>query len=500
MKTTDFKRFIMRFVAVTSAVCLVLCCFSQYVFAAESPAYTEVLAQEPKYVADVAFDEIYDFYSASSTDEITDPKTNNYAYGLVTVNGAQINCHVYRRTFNITDVGRYTVSEINSMLPKIIPGVRTAISTKYLKCIAKSYSVNVTGNKDSAGEFTSLIVRVLIATGEKTEDRAALIENYVKPNAEGLQALGTLDRFVSLNEFMLDGRFSYDTELYNRSSAVAFVADGKGVCEEYAALTSLFLDELGYENIIITGVDSEGVRHMWNMVCADGRWYHLDILWDGPIDENGKHTEVNKTHLLVSTDTMSATHTPDSLYDDYCKLAVYDYVFDNLPQNIRGTTTYHGTEYFSGVPTLTTVAQLRQSTQLYNFLVITDAEGKALGEDAYVGTGCVITLNVNGIVLESHVICVKSDVDGDGRITETDIARIAAYRIGADGVYPDTFFLAADRNQDGMVTVTDLIIAYDVMKGTYIEPSGPDDKPEDTTAANETESPDNAEGVTEPIE
>lgn len=47
--------------------------------------------------------------------------------------------------------------------------------------------------------------------------------------------------------------------------------------EAYAMLFSLIMDEIGYENIIISGtIKEDPMLHHWNMVKLDGVWYHVD--------------------------------------------------------------------------------------------------------------------------------------------------------------------------------------------------------------------------------
>lgn len=52
------------------------------------------------------------------------------------------------------------------------------------------------------------------------------------------------------------------------------------VCEGYAKLLSLLLNECGVENVIVAGV-AGGQNHAWNMVkLANGNWYYCDPTWD----------------------------------------------------------------------------------------------------------------------------------------------------------------------------------------------------------------------------
>ena len=53
-------------------------------------------------------------------------------------------------------------------------------------------------------------------------------------------------------------------------------------------------------------------------------------------------------------------------------------------------------------------------------LRVLDASGAVLEAGAVVGTGCVVELLVNGAKVDSCVVVVAGDVNGDGRITASD--------------------------------------------------------------------------------
>ncbi|MCL2023295.1 MAG: hypothetical protein FWG82_02875 [Oscillospiraceae bacterium] len=59
---------------------------------------------------------------------------------------------------------------------------------------------------------------------------------------------------------------------------------GRASCEGYARGMKLLLEELGIENVLLTGnaTNRSGrtEAHMWNLVLIDGLWYHLDPTWN----------------------------------------------------------------------------------------------------------------------------------------------------------------------------------------------------------------------------
>ncbi len=73
--------------------------------------------------------------------------------------------------------------------------------------------------------------------------------------------------------------------------------DDKPVSREaYAMLFSIIMDELGYENTIITGtIKSNKEPHLWNLVKYQGNWYHVD-------SRIGDVNHANKDKYFLKTD------------------------------------------------------------------------------------------------------------------------------------------------------------------------------------------------------
>ncbi len=430
-----------------------------------STVYDRLSAEPAVYTAQVTFDTIKSFYSDRTTDEILSDAENNYMYGGVTVAGAEVMSHVYMRTFSITNISLYTAEAANERISHILGDIKSAVGNKYLKCIARQYSISVNAKQDKkTGKYTSMTMKIFIAVGESNAQRKEVIDTFVAPNVSAWEGLGEGERIQKLNALLLGGRFRYDMTLKNRSSVYEFVKDGLGVCEEYAALTSLFLDHMGYENAIITGTVGT-VGHMWNTVCINGRYYHLDILWDGPVNGEGVHTSVNEKYLLVSTQSISATHTPSESFSALCEKARYNYAFGQTPTQIE-TRLYEITDgKIMRVPILTTVEFLVSSLELDGFIVVMQ-NGVELAPNELVGSGCTVQLNVNGVVLQSLTACVLGDCTGDGRTSREDIQYlhdVILGRAGADAPLADM----CDVNEDGAVTLSDVFIFKNLMHRTY---------------------------------
>jgi transglutaminase/protease-like cytokinesis protein 3 len=44
-------------------------------------------------------------------------------------------------------------------------------------------------------------------------------------------------------------------------------------------------------------------KHVWNSVYIDGKWLHLDLTWDDPINSNGRNSLIYN-YFLISTEKL----------------------------------------------------------------------------------------------------------------------------------------------------------------------------------------------------
>ncbi len=449
MKKTRFLCFCLAFLA---------CIMAYPVSASDSPAYKQLLAENPVYIKNVTLDELYGFYENASVDEIFDPAENNFTMGDVTVGGVPVECYVYMRTFSITDISNYTIDEAKALADEMFSSIKSSLSSKYVKCIARSYSINISGVPDKLNNvYKSFTVKFLIATGESNEERAEVITDFVRPTLAQWEGFSEGDKFKKLNAFILNGQFSYDMTFFNRSSVYSFITDKKGVCEEYAGLTALFLDEMGYKNRIITGVSGD-LMHVWNIVYINGRPYHLDILHNGPINENGEHVKTTRDYLLVSTEAVMNNRVPDEKHSEICNVAVYDYIFEGAPTHIPSEFFKVENGMMSRIPLFSSVSYIKTQLSLDGeFFKFIGTDGNEMKDEDTVGSGCRLVLAVNGGVVQSLTLCIDGDVDGDGIITDSDIALIKDVILRKNTETVSRFSPFCDINEDGAVTVSDFL-------------------------------------------
>lgn len=58
--------------------------------------------------------------------------------------------------------------------------------------------------------------------------------------------------------------------------------NGDAVCQGYAETMKLFMDILGIECKVVTGMVDDNQPHAWNLVKLDNEWYHVDATWNDP--------------------------------------------------------------------------------------------------------------------------------------------------------------------------------------------------------------------------
>ena len=86
-------------------------------------------------------------------------------------------------------------------------------------------------------------------------------------------------------------------------------------------------------------------------------------------------------------------------------------------------------------------------------------DGRAEVVSGNVGTGMIA---VSGST--SLTIVVTGDVNGDGRITITDVVKLQNY-VASAGSLQEAAMKAADINGDGRITITDVVQAAQVTVG-----------------------------------
>ena len=75
--------------------------------------------------------------------------------------------------------------------------------------------------------------------------------------------------------------------------------DKKGVCESYAKSFSMIMKRLDIPNY---RVRSDRMRHTWNIVKVNDKWYNIDVTWNDPVGI--KEDELSYNYFLKSDENM----------------------------------------------------------------------------------------------------------------------------------------------------------------------------------------------------
>ena len=173
--------------------------------------------------------------------------------------------------------------------------------------------------------FTSFLIAsfiILAAAFPVRADTNAQINEKVSEIVDSMiyPGMSDEDKALSLHQWLTENSY-YDLS-FTWYGPEGVLLHGTGVCESYARAYGLLLDEAGLENILLTGTakNADGTQelHAWNLVKVNGKWKHVDVTWDDPIDLAAKNKKLplsgheNIVYFLVGNRFILEDHTPDA--------------------------------------------------------------------------------------------------------------------------------------------------------------------------------------------
>ena len=110
----------------------------------------------------------------------------------------------------------------------------------------------------------------------------------------------------------------------NNQEMISVMENGQSVCQGYAKTFQYLMRSVGLQSILVTGYSNKEA-HAWNIVMADGNWYHIDCTWGDTSSKNGNainydyfcvnDAELEKTHIIQNVIPPPAcTHTENNYY------------------------------------------------------------------------------------------------------------------------------------------------------------------------------------------
>lgn len=114
----------------------------------------------------------------------------------------------------------------------------------------------------------------------------------------------SLEKAMFFHDYIIQNTAYCDNEADYCTSEWGIFVKGKGNCQGYSKAYGILLDRVG---ISVRYVDSASMHHMWNMVRLGGKWYHVDVTWDDPLDpqvQKDQYGLVMHDMFLCSTSQM----------------------------------------------------------------------------------------------------------------------------------------------------------------------------------------------------
>lgn len=160
---------------------------------------------------------------------------------------------------------------------------------------------------------------------EMTSQKTFLKNEMDKIIAQVDSSWSDVEKIVFIHDYLAQN-FEYDTS-FKTYDAYNFFKSGKGVCQAYTATFAGLMKELGID---VTTASSESMKHIWNLVKVNGKWYHVDVTWDDPTTD--KFSLVSHKNLLLSDSQASSTRSTSKYHYSWvtsynCTDTTYDNYF-----------------------------------------------------------------------------------------------------------------------------------------------------------------------------
>ena len=133
------------------------------------------------------------------------------------------------------------------------------------------------------------------------------IDKIIKSNREKVEVIH--DYIINHTKYDKDYADNKNKK-YQSNTAFGALEEGYAICSGYADSMMLFLEKFGIKNYKIASNN-----HVWNYVYIDNKWYHLDLTWDDPVNDDGKDI-IDHTYFLITDGELERL---DKTYHTYNK-------------------------------------------------------------------------------------------------------------------------------------------------------------------------------------
>lgn len=164
-----------------------------------------------------------------------------------------------------------------------IPGDKATVSKLFMEVVNENpclFYVNTSTRWSLTGSGCLAVITPSYNTAYTSADVAA----YNAKVAEIVSGVGVswtpFQKALYLHDYLIT-HAKYDTSL-SHYDAYSLLVNGVGVCQAYTLAYKELLNQVGIEN---GTVDSEDLKHIWNLVKLNGNWYQVDVTWDDPTNK-----------------------------------------------------------------------------------------------------------------------------------------------------------------------------------------------------------------------
>ncbi len=139
-------------------------------------------------------------------------------------------------------------------------------------------------------------------TKEEIEKDNKVIDEIIKNNIK--EGMTDTEKIRVIHDYIINNT-KYDTKRaekkdspYDSARIQGLLFEHFATCSGYSDTMAVILDKLNIPNYKVSSDN-----HVWNAVYIDGKWKHLDLTWDDPVNSTGPDT-LEYNYFLIDTDKL----------------------------------------------------------------------------------------------------------------------------------------------------------------------------------------------------
>lgn len=168
----------------------------------------------------------------------------------------------------------------------------------------------VTSSVPLLGQSVSCVLNYTMDE-EEIRQRMGQVEQYVSEclsSPELQDAASDYEKILGVYRYII-GHTDYVLSAADQSM-IGVMTDRQGTCAGYARTFEYLMHCLNIPCTLALGQGNKGESHGWNIVQCGGKWYHIDVTWGDPVDENGlPGASLSYTYCMVTDGEILRDHT-----------------------------------------------------------------------------------------------------------------------------------------------------------------------------------------------